>query len=348
MRFGFELPPKWRVYADRPREGVEPDDPEQTAFAELSFDPVMKTLDDGGKDRFFEAAIAFERALGIYLSTNADANQAASEMCSRLFARFEPKHLRALGNMGRPPESSGSVGTDPFQLELVVRQGNMREKLTWVLCAIRSKDRLAARVLKEDLKTLATRLNTAPTMVDGKVAIPKMRDESGERTGTQRIERTGNDRFTTQRELDVQYPPLSTAERRHALDDNGRLLWEPGGRIFGFEETSPYRTESEERLRPIAAGASGTAYAMLYVAHLLGVNLLHARLALLSWMLTGEDHSFHEIMEGCARWGRDNRVETLAYQGGDTPRRYRSLAPLSQYDLRRFVCPNGQFPDELI
>lgn len=301
-RFGYTLPDNWR------------------------------SLKDFGKVRYSQSAEVFERNLGIYLATHPDANHAASQMCSGLWTLFQEQKRTDVERFGRDDAgSAGSIGLDKFQLSLVPAQGNLRERLTWVLAAIRNG--VAGELL------VAANLR--------KKKIPKFHDPKKERLEEHRKEVANQElRRTTTRPLDVQHPPLSANEQKFGVSKAGALQWEPGGRSIDYKMSTPYQLQAERELRLVSAGPSGSAFAMLYVAHHLGVNLQHARLALLTWMLTVGDHTFDEIMEGCAIWAQKKAVPGLDYKDRASPRRYRSIAPLTEYELRRFVCEDEEFPDE--
>jgi len=84
---------------------------------------------------------------------------------------------------------------------------------------------------------------------------------------------------------------------------------------------------------------------MLAVAHALKIYLQRVRLALLTRMLALGDHFFDEIMEGSSVWDERHGVSGPEYKDRSSLRRYRPLAPLSEYELRRFVSEDDTFPD---
>ena len=84
--FGYDLPPKWRAYAERVRQAVDASEDEH--FADIASDPPALALEKGEAAAYLESAAAFERNLGVYLANHADAMHAASEMCTRLRERF--------------------------------------------------------------------------------------------------------------------------------------------------------------------------------------------------------------------------------------------------------------------
>ena len=282
--------------------------------------------------RYAESARAFERNLGVYLATHPDANHAASQMCSGLYSLYLDQKRTDIHRFGRDDTgSAGAIGLDKFQLSLVPAQGNLRERLTWVLAAIRNG--IAGEIL------IAANLR--------KKAIPQFHDPKKERDKSDRLHvAEEKQRITMQKPLEVQHPPLSSNEWKFAVRD-GALQWEPGGLSIEYKMKTAYQQQADRELRLVASGPSGSTFAMLYVAHHLGVNLQHARLALLTWMLTVGDHTFDEIMEGVAIWAQKKGIAGLEYNRS-TPKRYRYIAPLTEYELRRRVCEDEEFPDEHI
>ncbi len=279
---------------------------------------------------------AFSNLLWPFLDPRA--LDAASRMCNGLWRLFldQKRQESEIARFGRKKDgSAGAVGTDPFQLTLVPAQGNLREKLTWVLAAIRNG--IAAELL-----------STAGLLHTPDRTIPHFHDPNKERLEEERKSvKKEEDRLTKQKPIEVQHPPLSHAEEKIAVGSDGKLHWVTGGRAIDYAMKTSYQMKAEKELRLVSAGPSGTAFAMLYVANQLGVNLLEARLALLTWMLTVGDHTFDEIMEGCSVWGQSNGKPELAYSNRSSVKRYRMIAPLTEYELRRFVCENDEFPDEV-
>ncbi len=123
------------------------------------------------------------------------------------------------------------------------------------------------------------------------------------------------------------------------------LPWEEGGTRYKPNLANTWSHEAQTLLKmPVVSGASGTTDRMYQALKYLGnpVDGADFRLALLGWMLSSGDHSFHEIMAVAASYGQP-------YTPG--PKSYRTLPPLTERELREHVCLHpgylGLFPDEV-
>ena len=122
------------------------------------------------------------------------------------------------------------------------------------------------------------------------------------------------------------------------------LPWEEGGTRYKPNLANSWTHEAQTILKmPVVSGASGTTDRMYQALRYLGdpVSGQDFRLALLGWMLSSGDHSFHEIMAVAASYG-------APYAPG--PKSYRTLPPLTEDELRVNVCLHPGylrlFPDE--
>jgi len=128
----------------------------------------------------------------------------------------------------------------------------------------------------------------------------------------------------------------------NVYDPSKKLPWEEGGTRFAPNPDNAWVNKAIHELKmPVVAGPSGTTDRMLRALDFLGnpVPPVNFRLSLLGWMLTSNDHSFHEIMAVSKSFG-------LPYDEGAYA--YHYILPLTIPDLRQHVCENRMFPDELV
>jgi len=128
-------------------------------------------------------------------------------------------------------------------------------------------------------------------------------------------------------------------------DETQDLPWEEGGTRFNASLRNAWVKEAVEELKmPVVAGPSGTTDRMLQALKYLGiwsnpVDPNAFRLSLLGWMLSSNDHSFHEIMAVSQSFG-------LSYKPGSYA--YHHIPPLTIQQIRGNVCVNQNFPDEIV
>ncbi|MFN3810301.1 MAG: DUF4157 domain-containing protein [Roseateles asaccharophilus] len=134
-------------------------------------------------------------------------------------------------------------------------------------------------------------------------------------------------------------------EDRQVYDSTKQLPWEEGGSRFNASVRNAWVNEAVNVLKmPVVAGPSGTTDRMLQALKYLGawnnpVDPDAFRLSLLGWMLSSNDHSFHEIMAVSQSFGLD-------YSPG--PYAYHRIPPLTIQQIRANVCLNRNFPDEIV
>ncbi|HAS42661.1 MAG TPA: hypothetical protein DCS93_19430 [Microscillaceae bacterium] len=138
---------------------------------------------------------------------------------------------------------------------------------------------------------------------------------------------------------------LSTREIAHIQEvipgfnpTTDQLPWEEGGTRFVTNPENAWIRRATRILgMPVISGYSGTADVTLSALAFLGLEHLSQdfRLALLGWLISSNDHSYHEIMAVSATMG-------LPYDPGS----YYTIAPLTTQELRTQVCENRMFPDE--
>jgi hypothetical protein len=116
-----------------------------------------------------------------------------------------------------------------------------------------------------------------------------------------------------------------------------------GGSFWKVNENSKWFKDIRNNLgMPVTAGPSGTTDRLMDVFKYLKVPVPAEdfRLALLGWMMTANDHSFHEIMTIAKK-----KIPGLPYTAG--PMSYRYISPLTISELRANVCKDKMFPDEI-
>lgn len=260
--------------------------------------------------------------------------------------------------------SSGQVGTEFATLREAMLNGNLREKMTGVYnAALGGFKQTVDWLRKEDPNAIAARgldaekikrrdrqrtWNPAARDLFRDPGNPLDRKKLGsyERTGNTRIAVEGEDRKSkrTVGELEADGIGLSDREKNYqfgtaAVDPAEAVKWKEGGTVWTPNNDNKWVKKYQEKLlMPVTAGPSGTALRLFQAWEWLGKPTANVdfRLALLGWMLTGNDHSFHEIMATSADFG-------MPYTAGLDA--YRNVLPFSEADLRGIAAPEG-FPDE--
>lgn len=132
------------------------------------------------------------------------------------------------------------------------------------------------------------------------------------------------------------------SDTENAESSSAKLPWEEGATRFDVKQSAQWVKKAQAQLRmPVKTGPSGSTDRMMDTYTFLnpGVHPADFRLALLAWMLTGNDHSFHEIMSVAAEKGLG-----LEYTPGPTA--YMNIKPLTESELRSKVAEKGRFPHE--
>lgn len=127
-----------------------------------------------------------------------------------------------------------------------------------------------------------------------------------------------------------------------SYDYDKELPWEEGGTRFNPNLKNAWMKKAVKELKmPVVAGPSGTTDRMLTALNFLGLSgeAENFRLGLLGWMLTSNDHSFHEIMSVSKSFGMEYEEGSYAYH---------NIPPLTVQQIREHVCENGMFPDEIV
>jgi Domain of unknown function (DUF4157) len=147
--------------------------------------------------------------------------------------------------------------------------------------------------------------------------------------------------------------PLSKRETRHQYGDERmmhehekeqQLMWHEGGSKFQVDETNPWVKRVQNELgMPVTTGPSGSTDRMLEAYERIGAPKDLTQpfiLGLAGWMMTGNDHSFHEIMSVAKAKG-----QAPYYKAGAEA--YHNGVPLiKEPELRANVAEEAMFPDE--
>ena len=140
----------------------------------------------------------------------------------------------------------------------------------------------------------------------------------------------------SQREKDLQFN-----DKQGEDISNEKLKWREGKTNWELNDKNPWVKNAKESLKmPVVAGPSGTMTRMLQLWEWLSkpAEGVDWRLAVLAWMLTSQDHTFHEMMQAAVDYG-------FPYTAGRES--YMNVAPLTVWELREKVAKNNLFPHEL-
>lgn len=319
---------------------------------------------------------AYEASLGRYLFRQRRAITAAAVLTDRmikaLFEDFDEQNKAHQERLAKAfgkdaPTSAGQVGTQFSAVWAALREGNLRERMTAIYNAMFGDfkamvneiishslwDKAARQGLNvEKLKRRQRQLRTTPGATDiyRKPGSPTDRKKlsSFTFTGKTRRERKATSERTVG-ELEQGPFPIGLSEREKALQFPGRdpasigdekLKWQEGGTYFEPIDTNKWVAKVRTELKmPVVAGPSGTALRFFQLWEWLKkpVPAVDLRDAVLGWMLTSNDHSFHEMMTVMADYGIPYKQGLLGY---------RRLLPISETELREKVAIERTFPDE--
>ncbi len=168
-----------------------------------------------------------------------------------------------------------------------------------------------------------------------------------ENSSDSRVANPEAERATTRTvgDIDAEGVGLSDREKEFqygttAVAPDTALKWKEGGTWFRPNENSKWVKKYQQKLlMPVTAGPSGTAMRLFQAWEYLSkpTDAVDFRLALLGWMLTGNDHSFHEIMTTSAPFGAPYTPGTDAY---------RDVAPLTPEELAGATNALEGFPGD--
>jgi len=287
-----------------------------------------------------------------------------------------PMYRSALSGMfgSNDKQSAGQIGTEFATIQAMLAQGNLREQMTAFYNAalipfkqlvndlIAGKQWGEAAQLGLDVKQLKNR-NTqrdlfardygqvigsgqASSLIGFGARAPRRPADQAAMTS----ERTAGDLAQTAQHAGA---PLSDREKKLAFNaapeadvSAQSLPWVEGGTKWKVDQSKWWFNKIHNKLgMPVVSGPSGTTERLFDVYKWIRLQSVvppeDFRLALLGWMMTSHDHSFHEIMSMAATKGLG-----LDYQPG--PEAYRNIRPLTLIELRSNVGTNRMFPDELV
>jgi hypothetical protein len=263
--------------------------------------------------------------------------------------------------------SAGQVGTTFEPVWAALRSGNLRERMTAIYNAMFGEFKSYVTKIMNDsawqeaeakglnvekLKRRKRQLKFTPFAKDlyrdpGN-PVDRKNYSSWENTGTTRDAVKGTSARKVG-ELDEGRYPISLSERERQFQfpekdegevDDSQLKWMEGGTFWKMRQDNKWVDKVEKSLHmPTVAGPSGTTLRFFQMWEFLKkpVPAADMRAAVLGYMLSSNDHSFHEMMMTAKDYG-------LPYTPG--LRAYRDVAPLTEQELRANVAIDRTFPDE--
>ena len=370
QRFSF-----FGLFKKKPKEGT---DTEKDKGKEVDKDKDKPNKGGlGTVDVQLQDAVEYEKNLGRFAFNHPKANTAAESMLNKmttvLIRDAEKDSLeykkQAAKIFGKDKVSSaGQVGTDLDAVWGVLTQGNLRERLTAIYNAMfgafktyigqAMKDKAWAEMGErglntEKLKRRKRQLGMNPGAKDlyRDPGNPLDRKNFGsyEHVGSTRTAVEGFSERTVG-ELEQGQHGIGLSDREKALqfpdqeaDEIGseKVKWQEGGTYWKVNEKNKWVKKITGSLHmPVIAGPSGTMLKLMQLWEFLNkpISAPEWRLAVLGYMLSSNDHSFHEMMMTAADFG-------MPYVPG--ARAYMKVDPLTVWELRENVAKDGKFPHEL-
>ena len=343
----------------------ENDDESTTSDADAANEPADISLAD---------SIAYESSLGRFLFNHPVARFAATAMIDRcvtaLHGEFDEENAETQRKIvaqfgGDDVKSAGQVGTDFEQILAAMKEGNLREKMTMVY-------NVMLNGLKDEIKTIMSesaweqaeergfdvaalkkrkgqlwRPGTKDLYRDPGNPVDRKNYDTYEHRGTTRLKADeANTRTVDSLEGEGKFSiGLSPREKRVQFGDadvtgDEQVQWEEGGTRWKPNPKNKWVKKVQNKMHmPVVAGPSGTALRMWQLWEFLDkpVAATHWRAAILGYMLSGNDHSFHEMMMISKEYGTSYVKGTAAY---------RHIDPFSETELRKGAAVDGTFPDE--
>ncbi len=342
--------------------------PTSKDVSEAKDPPVNESLQD---------SITYERRLGRYAFNHGKANAAAKTMVDKMTGAMvgevdensEEQQKKLVELYGRDKaNSAGQVGANIKNVLGVLKEGNLRERLTalmnamfgpfktYVLQAMKDSawgemgDKgLNVEKLKRRKRQLRFNIGAKDIFRDPGNPLDRKKYGSYEYTGKTRFAQEKTSERTvgeleqgpfsiglSEREKSLQFP----GQKDEDLEDE-KLKWMEGGTYWAVNHSNKWVKKIENSLHmPVIAGPSGSMLRMFQTWEYLNkpVSAEDWRLAVLAWMLSSNDHSFHEMMLTAADFG-------LPYTPG--LQAYMDVAPLAVNELRQNVAVDGLFPHEI-
>ncbi|MGW0872157.1 hypothetical protein ACWD3Z_16905 [Streptomyces sp. NPDC002740] len=221
----------------------------------------------------------------------------------------------------------GAVGDDPGALLRVARSGNLRETVAFLLAGQRTGafNGLSKFECLESLNPQRAKRVRQPVELQRRTA------------------------------RDV-HPPLSADESRFAarstMSGDRFVEWYRGEQFLSLPASDSSHQKAEPTGGLVGTGLSGSTMTLLEIAKLAqdrgvpNIDLELVRLAALAVYVEHGHHTVHEVLASAQMWAAHaNAGNKLTYD--DDYRRYRSIAPLTEQELRG-VARSSRFPDELM
>lgn len=266
--------------------------------------------------------------------------------------------------------SAGQVGTEFDAVWGAITEGNLREKLTalynamygpfktYLTQAMKEKSwgemeekGLNVTKLKRRKRQMKTNLGAKDLYRDPGNPLDRKKYKSFEHVGKTRFKKDEtSDRTVGDLEQGKNSIGLSDREKAYQFGQeqeesgdisNEKLKWKEGGSYWGVNKKNKWVKKIENSMHmPVVAGPSGSMLRMFQLWEFLNkpVDAAQWRLAVLGWMLSSNDHSFHEMMMTAADFGLPYKPGQLAYM---------EIAPLTVWELRDNVAKESLFPHEL-
>lgn len=329
-------------------------------------------------DETLQDSVEFERKLGRLAYNHSKSANAAKVMTDKMTTAMvgdleedndkQQRELVALYGRDRV-NSAGQVGANLKAVMGVLKEGNLRERLTalmnamfgpfkeYILKAMREsawdemgkkglnveklkrrkrqmKFNLGAKDLYRDPGNPLDRKNFSSYVMTGRTRSASPEDQRGSK---RTVGDLGGDLSVglSEREKELQFPGKKDDEIQ-----GENLKWQEGGTYWAVNKKNKWVKNIENSLHmPVVAGPSGSMLRMFQLWEYLSkpVSAADWRLAVLGWMLSSNDHSFHEMMMTAADFG-------LSYTPG--LQAYMDVAPLSVAELREYAAEDGLFPHE--
>ncbi len=309
----------------------------------------------------YAAATVIDKLITALVGDFDETSKAQQDQITKAFGANSKKPL------GELQSSAGQVGTTFEPVWGALRSGNLRERMTAIYNAMFGEFKSVVTKIMNDsaweeaeakglnvtkLKRRKRQMKFTPFAKDlyrdpGN-PVDRKNYSSWENTGTTRdaVKETSGRKVG---DLDQGKFPISLSERERAFQfpdkdeseaDDEKLKWMEGGTFWKMRQDNKWVKKVEQGLHmPTMAGPSGTTLRFFQMWEFLKkpVPAADMRAAVLGYMLSSNDHSFHEMMMTAKDYG-------LPYSPG--LRAYRDVAPLGEQELRANVAIERTFPDE--
>lgn len=309
----------------------------------------------------YAAARIIDRMITVLIGEFDQHDKGQQEQIAATFGANRKKTL------GEQQASAGQVGTTFEPVWAALREGNLRERMTAIMNAMFGPFKATIMKIIDDsawesaqAKGLnVTKLKRRKNQLKFNVGARDLYRDPGnplDRKNFSTWENTGTTRDAVEQtsarkvgDLEAGPHPIGLSEREKDFqfpDRDGedmadeKLKWQEGGTYWKMRSDNKWVSKVRSDLKmPVIAGPSGTTLRFFQLWEFLSkpVEAADMRAAVLGWMLSSNDHTFHEMMMTAADYG-------LPYTPG--PRAYRNVAPLTEPEVRANVAVERTFPDE--